>query len=115
MTIVTTLDQQDFVNEFDKYNRSENFSIEAREALFDYYDDFSEKTGEDFEMDVISICCDWSELSLENARNEHSHLFDQDELADCEDDEEKMDYIESVLSDETFVIRLSETLLIQSF
>ena len=115
MAIVTTLDQQDFVNEFDKYNRSENFSIEARETLFDYYDDFSEETGVPFEMDVIAICCDWSECTISDCINDYSHLLDADTLAEFEDDEDTMNYIEGVLDDKTFVIRLSDTLLIQSF
>lgn len=115
MAIVQTIDKQRFINEFAATNRADNFSIEALEALFDYYDDLSEDTGESFELDVISICCDWSEVNLEDAINEYSHLLDEDELAECEDDDDKMDYGESVLSDNTFVIRLDNTFLIQAF
>jgi hypothetical protein len=66
MSIVQTVDKHDFVRAFDDYNRSENFSVEAREALFDYLDELSDDTGENIELDVIAICCDYTEY--DNAR-----------------------------------------------
>lgn len=115
MAIVTTLDQQAFVNMFADYNRSDNFTTEAREALFDYYEEMSESSGTPFEMDVIAICCDWSELTLQDALNDYSYLLDTDQLAECEDDDDKLYYVENILQEETFVIRLENTLLVQCF
>ena len=51
-----TVDQSTFVREFEAYGRADQFSYEALEALFEYYDEL-----EDFELDVIAICCDWTE------------------------------------------------------
>jgi hypothetical protein len=47
----------DFIKEFDKYNRSNNFSYFGREALFNYF----EESDTRMELDIISICCDYSE------------------------------------------------------
>ena len=51
-----TVDQSTFVRQFEAYGRADQFSYEALEALFEYYDEL-----EDFELDVIAICCDWIE------------------------------------------------------
>lgn len=116
MAIVNTLNKQEFVNMFADYNRADNFSIIAREMLFDYYDDLSEDIGTPFEMDVIAICCDWSEYNVNELLNDYSNLLDDDDLAECEDDGEKLEYIESVLQDHTSVLRVDgDSLLVMAF
>jgi hypothetical protein len=57
-----------FQDAFSDMNRGDNFTYEALKELYDYYDNI----GEDIELDVISICCDWSELSEEECRREYS-------------------------------------------
>lgn len=115
MAIVQTVNADTFIRAFDEMNRSENFSREARYALFNWYEEFSDDTGEDFNLDIIAICCDWSEVNAKQAASEYGHALDAGKLAECEDDEELLDYIESVLNEETFVIRLDNTLLVQAF
>lgn len=56
----TTITFSDFVNAFKK-TRSDNFSHEGLRALFDYFEDYEESTGEEIELDVIAICCDYTE------------------------------------------------------
>lgn len=114
MAIIITLDQQAFVNMFADYNRADQFSIEARRALFDYYDELSDDTGEDFQMDAIAICCDWHEYTVQECINDYENLFDPKEWGECCDGDQ-LDYIESVLNEHTFIIRLEDTLLIQAF
>ena len=46
----------EFRNQFVAYNR-DNFSHEAYELLFDYFED----CDPDMVLDVISICCDYNE------------------------------------------------------
>ena len=58
-----TINEYDFVRAFDTMNRSENFSVSGREALFKYLEELEEGMGEDLEPDVIAICCDYSEYS----------------------------------------------------
>jgi len=63
--IYQTVDEQDFIRAFDDMDRSENFSREARRALFEYLDDMSDDIGEDIELDPIGICCEWAELDAD--------------------------------------------------
>jgi hypothetical protein len=56
-----TVDRYTFSNEFSRMGRSENFTYEAREALFDYLEDYEEQTGEELELDVIALCCEYQQ------------------------------------------------------
>lgn len=61
--IVKKYDLYDFKREFEKYDKGNNFSEEAFEELFEYYDN----SGEIYELDVIQICSFWTEYeSLED-------------------------------------------------
>lgn len=42
---------------FKEYGRADQFSNGAYDVLFDWFDGI----GEDVELDVIAICCDWCE------------------------------------------------------
>ena len=48
-------------DEFRHYDRADQFSYHAYDALFDWYWDLGEDMGTPVEFDVIVICCDWCE------------------------------------------------------
>ena len=58
--IITTVTQNDFHDAF-SLSRPDNFSYDGLNALYEYFDDYSEDTGEPFELDVIAICCEFTE------------------------------------------------------
>jgi hypothetical protein len=58
-----TINEYQFCRAFDEMNRSENFSYEGRKAIFEYLEQYEEDTGEEIELDVIAICCDFSEYA----------------------------------------------------
>jgi len=41
--------------------RPSQFSHSALSALFDYLEELERDTGDEIELDVIALCCDWSE------------------------------------------------------
>ena len=43
--------------------RPDNFSYAGLKALFDYFEEYEEGTGEEMELDVIAICCDFTEYA----------------------------------------------------
>jgi|SRR5210317_391666 hypothetical protein len=84
--MIKTITEWDFVNSFDEMNRSENFSVEGRKALFELL----EEVNPDFELDVIAICCEFSEYEdLNELKQEYSHLLEGEEF---EDDDEVLDF-----------------------
>lgn len=46
-----------------QFQRPNQFSHSALSALFDYLEEFERDTGDEIELDVIALCCDWSEYS----------------------------------------------------
>ena len=61
-----TINEYGFMQAFIDFGRKENFSPSALRALFDYYTDIEDGTGEEIELDVIGICCDWCEYDAED-------------------------------------------------
>ena len=57
-----------FHDQFFRVDRVNNFSYEARSLLFDYLTE-AEDNGENgeagLEMDIIAICCDFVEMSID--------------------------------------------------
>jgi hypothetical protein len=78
MAIKDTLDEYSFVSRF--LERRDNFSPNALQTLYHYFDDLSEGIGEDIEFDPIAICCDWTEYE-----NEKECLEDYDFVEDMEE------------------------------
>jgi len=58
--------------------RPENFSYAGLDALFDYFEELESDIGEEIELDVIGICCDFTEYdSLEQAAEEYDLMPDE--------------------------------------
>ena len=53
--------------------RPNNFSYDGLQALFEYLEYLEEDIGEEFELDVIALCCEFTEYeSLEEFHNNYS-------------------------------------------
>jgi len=75
----------DFLEEFRKHGRENQFSYEGKKALFDYLNDLSEDLGEPIELDVIGICCDFTEYdNLKQFIDDYSYTIGED-INDMED------------------------------
>ena len=57
-----TVTQSRFLDVF-RQVRPNQFSRNALVALFDYLDQLEQDLGEEQELDVIAICCDWTEYA----------------------------------------------------
>lgn len=97
----TTVTEQNFIDAFDDYGRGTNFSRDGLVQLFEFFEELEEDTGEEMELDVIAICCDFTEYdSLEEFQNEYG-----EEYASIED-----------IEDETLVIMGTDgRFIIQNF
>lgn len=56
-----TINFSEFCDAFRDLNREENFTYEGKKALFDILTFIEEDTGEEMELDVVALCCDYSE------------------------------------------------------
>ena len=67
-----TVTNSSFHDAFRRADRSENFSYEALNLLFEYFEEIESDTGEEIELDVIAICCDYEETSVEDVIKNYS-------------------------------------------
>lgn len=77
----TNVNEFQFVEAFKNMNRMDNFSPEGLQALFTFFEQLEDDAGEPMELDVIAICCDFSEEPLEDVLANYS-LDSLDELND---------------------------------
>jgi hypothetical protein len=54
-----------FVDAFHAHNRYDSFGYDGLRVIFDYLESYEEDTGEEIELDVIAICCDYSMMTIE--------------------------------------------------
>jgi hypothetical protein len=80
--IISTVSINDFHNAFAAM-RPDNFTYDALDALYFYYDDVSNDMDEPFELDVVAICCEWCEYaSFEDLQSDYKGINDMDDLTD---------------------------------
>jgi hypothetical protein len=62
-----------FRNAFKAMDREDNFTYEGQEALYNWLIDLEDDTGEEQELDIISLCCEFSEYaSLEDFQADYN-------------------------------------------
>lgn len=72
-----------FQDAFTHSDRNENFTYDALRALFDYLEEFEQSTGEKLELDVIALCCEYSEMSDCEFRQAYD-IDPERELLECD-------------------------------
>lgn len=79
-----TINFYDFERAFKDYDRIDNFSNAGLKALFNYLEEYEDSTGEEIELDVIALCCEFSEYeSLEDFQANYG--TDYESIDDIED------------------------------
>lgn len=92
-----SVSKREFVDAFDDCGRGNNFTVAGREALFDFLDE-----QEHYELDVIAICCEFTEYENLAAFQAAYNAEDYTTIEDVEN--------------ETMVIRIDdESFIIQDF
>ena len=67
-----TINVYGFRRAFERTDRKDQFSYEGLKALFEYLEQYEDDTGEEVELDVIALCCDFSEYErLEEFHKDH--------------------------------------------
>jgi hypothetical protein len=56
----TSVNFSDFIDAFRRYDRYDGYGYEALKVIFEYLEEYEESTGEEIELDVIAICCDYN-------------------------------------------------------
>lgn len=121
ITVDAAMMKEYFVN----YDR-DYYTMEALEALLEYYDN----VDENMEFDPIGICCEWSEygetpcLTWDDLMSNYGYLLSEwadnldpwlvDETA-AMTETERRDQLVELLETRTAVIRLSDSVLVMAY
>jgi hypothetical protein len=93
-----TINFDGFERAFQRYGRGEQFSYEGLQALFEWLEDLEDCEGKERELDVIGLCCDFTEY--ENLK-EFQDDYGKDYIC-MEDIENETEVIP--VDDESFII-----------
>lgn len=94
----TTVSQSAFIDAFRAYDRYEQFGYDALCSLFDYMEQMEQDTGDEIELDVIALCCDYSVDSVADIAS--SYNIDIEGM----DEDEAKDAVLEYLNDNTTVV-----------
>lgn len=94
-----TINEHEFIQAFRDCGRSDNFSREGKEMLFSYLTEIEETSGEEIELDVIAICCDFVENDYDDIIADYGI-----DVSSCEDADEKEQAVMSFLEKNTTII-----------
>ncbi len=79
--------------------RPDNFSYEGLGVLFESLEQLGEDTGTEVELDVIALCCEFSESTVSEIAANYGI-----DLTDSEDDDEIKDKVIDYLQDHTYMV-----------
>lgn len=97
----TTVDEFQFIEAFRRYDRFDQFGAAALRSLFSYLEELEEETGQETELDVIALCCDYSVSTVEEIAIDYDidiSGMDEDEARDAV--LEYLNYNASVVDDD---------------
>jgi hypothetical protein len=83
----TTISVYDFRQAFHDMGRGEQFSYDGLRVLFECLEEYEDSTGSEVELDVVALCCEYSEempedvaknygIELEDDGNELNNVLD---------------------------------------
>ena len=102
--MIQTINVSEFRDAFSRYDRAAQFSYEGLGALFDYLEDFD---GGGYDLDVIALCCDYSEDSFEDIAKAYGI-----ELSENDDEIEHREMVRDYLDNHTVVVGETATCFI---
>jgi hypothetical protein len=101
--MIQTINVSDFRAAFHSMGRKDQFSYEGLGALFDYLEDIDP----DFDLDVIALCCDYSEDSFEDIAKAYGI-----ELSENDDEIVHREMVRDYLDNHTIIVGETATCFI---
>jgi hypothetical protein len=100
-----TINFYDFCDAFRRMDRKDSFTYEGKRAIFDFIESYEEDSGEEVELDVIAICCDFNEMTTEEVISNYRNIDTTDYSGEPITDEEELEKrVEDYLNDNTTLV-----------
>jgi hypothetical protein len=91
----TTISIYDFRDAFHQMGRGEQFSYDGLRVLFEALEEYEDDAGSEVELDVIALCCEYSEDTPEEIAQNYG--------IELEDDGNELNNVLDYLHDHTMV------------
>lgn len=102
-----------FCDRFQQMNRNDNFTYEGKRALFEYLESYEEDTGQQVELDIIALCCEYSEYE---DLDEYLQNYNTDINKEDFEEEEFKEEVFKEIQDKTTLIKINdEAFIIQAY
>lgn len=75
-----TINLHGFRDAFHKANRANQFSYQGLEWLFDHCEELERDLGEEYELDVIALCCDFTQSTYKDINKDYNLDLNDDNL-----------------------------------
>jgi hypothetical protein len=114
MALIETIYASDLYHMAFRMGRGHNFGYNGWNAIGEYLEQLSDDLGEDVEIDIVGICCDYSmSEDVGDWWKEYGVYsdIDADEWEEM-DEEEKLEAINDYLQEKTSVVICEENLII---
>lgn len=100
--IVQSINQSSFHDAFTRMGRENQFTYDGLNVLFDALQDLSESEAQQLELDVIGLCCEYRESTLDEVIADYSYNpnFSIDKTAA---ESQKLEYVENFISENTWL------------
>ena len=74
--MIQTINEYQFSDAFYKMCRGGQFSYAGSKALYEYLQQYENDTGEQIELDVIALCCEYAEyMSLKEFQEDYNQDY----------------------------------------
>ena len=101
-----TVDRQTFQVSFMNL-RPKNFTFEGLDILFSHLEELETETGEELELDVIALCCDYAEDTPANIAADYGA-----DIEAAKDDEDIFDIVAEFLDAKGVLIGSTESSIV---
>ena len=81
-----TITHWDFIEAFRGTYCEGAFSMNAKMALYDYLTEYEEETGEELELDVVALNCEYTEYyDFDDIKGDYSEYFEEEGIESLDD------------------------------
>ena len=108
----TYISQYDFRRAFEEC-RPDNFSYDGLKVLFEYLEEYEMDTGDELELDVIGLCCDFAESTWEAIASDYDSSIELD--INENDDEQKAQVLDFLADQGALIGETSNSIVYRQF
>ena len=117
MALIQTVNPSDLYHLACRMNRGDNYGYDGWRAIGDYLEEISNDLGENIDIDIISICCEYGKAeSVEDFANQYPQFMDEIDPEAWGDmtEQEKLDCVAEFIADNGSLVICRDDLIIWS-